>query len=193
MPDSPSPTPPLPVPCGASLTEQPGRCHVAIDSPLGPLRIVASSRGIAGIYLQDQAHPPAPEALGEKLETPSQNVFAARAARELGEYFAGHRTAFGLRLDAHGTEFQQRVWAELATIPCGQTRSYGELALALGERKLTRAVGSAVGRNPVSIVVPCHRVVGADGALTGYAGGLERKVFLLRLEGALPAAADTLF
>ena len=164
-----------------------------VDSPIGPLTIAANERGVTGIYMVNHSHPPAAEALGEKLESPGDDPFIAQAAEELGEYFAGQRTAFDVPLDPAGTEFQRRVWAELARIPFGQTRSYGELALELGDVKLTRAVGTANGRNPVSIIVPCHRVIGADGSLTGYAGGLERKLFLLRLEGIVPEAEETLF
>lgn len=164
-----------------------------IESPIGPLTIAATKRGVTGIYMVNHSHPPAEAALGERLETAGANPFLAQAAEELGEYFAGTRTVFDVPLDPAGTDFQKRVWAELAGIPFGQSRSYGELALELGDVKLTRAVGTANGRNPVSIIVPCHRVIGADGSLTGYAGGLERKLFLLRLEGIVPQAEETLF
>lgn len=138
-------------------------------------------------------HPPHPEDLGIELPSPSEHPLLAHCASELEQYFAGQRTIFSVPLDAHGTEFQQRVWDKLVSIPFGQSRSYGELASQLGDAKLTRAVGTANGRNPISIVVPCHRVIGADGSLTGYAGGIERKLFLLRLEGILPPAEETLF
>ena len=164
-----------------------------VDSPIGPLTIAANERGVTGIYMVNHSHPPAAESLGRRLEGPDDDPVIARAARELGEYFAGRRTSFDVPLDAAGTEFQRRVWAELARIPFGQTRSYGDLALELGDVKLTRAVGTANGRNPVSIIVPCHRVIGADGSLTGYTGGLDRKLFLLRLEGIVPEAEETLF
>ena len=111
----------------------------------------------------------------------------AQALLQLEQYFAGQRTAFDLPLDlTAGTEFQQQVWQALLRIPSGQTSSYGAVAALLGNQAAVRAVGAAVGRNPVSIIVPCHRVVGATGALTGYAGGLERKTALLQLENALP-------
>jgi methylated-DNA-[protein]-cysteine S-methyltransferase len=110
--------------------------------------------------------------------------------RQLGDYFAGRRTAFDVPLDlAHGTDFQQSVWQALLKIPQGGTASYGELSARIGKPAAVRAVGAAVGRNPVSIIVPCHRVMGAGGALTGYAGGLERKSALLRLEGVDLAGA----
>ena len=175
------------------MAERPAVRHAVVDSPIGPLTIAASARGVTGIYMLNHSHPPAAEALGEKLDAAGDDPFIARAADQLGEYFSGQRTSFDVPLDAAGTEFQRRVWAALARIPFGQTRSYGELALELGDVKLTRAVGTANGRNPVSIIVPCHRVIGADGSLTGYAGGLERKLFLLRLEGIVPEAEETLF
>ncbi|WP_411731802.1 methylated-DNA--[protein]-cysteine S-methyltransferase [Paeniglutamicibacter sp.] len=167
--------------------------HAVVDSPLGELRLVASGRGIAGIYMENHAHPLAPEVLGARLSAVADDPFIAQCSVELAEYFAGTRTSFAVPLDAQGSEFQQRVWAQLARIPFGAWRSYGQLALELGDEKLTRAVGTANGRNPISIVVPCHRVIGADGSLTGYAGGLGAKEFLLRHEGILPEAEATLF
>ncbi|MGB9034448.1 MAG: methylated-DNA--[protein]-cysteine S-methyltransferase [Paeniglutamicibacter sp.] len=167
--------------------------HAVMDSPLGELRIVASTRGIAGIYMENHSHPPDPEKLGQLLGSVADDPFIAHCASELAEYFAGTRTAFGVPLDAQGTEFQKRVWEQLARIEFGTSRSYGQLALALGDEKLTRAVGTANGRNPISIIVPCHRVIGADGSLTGYAGGLGAKLFLLRLEGIEPPPEATLF
>lgn len=164
-----------------------------MDSPLGELRIVASTRGIAGIYMENHSHPPDPEKLGQLLGSVADDPFIAHCASELAEYFAGTRTAFGVPLDAQGTEFQKRVWEQLARIEFGTSRTYGQLALALGDEKLTRAVGTANGRNPISIIVPCHRVIGADGSLTGYAGGLGAKLFLLRLEGIEPPPEATLF
>jgi methylated-DNA-[protein]-cysteine S-methyltransferase len=115
------------------------------------------------------------------------------AKRQLSEYFAGERTVFTLPLAPHGDAFQLKVWELLRTIPYGQTRSYGQLARELGDPHLAQAVGYANGRNPISIVVPCHRVVGADGSLVGYAGGLERKRFLLELEEPPEAKAAKLF
>ncbi|WP_258142739.1 methylated-DNA--[protein]-cysteine S-methyltransferase [Arthrobacter sp. MYb227] len=177
----------------SEASEPPIRFHCVVDSPIGPLQLAASNTGITGIYMHDPTHPPAAEDLGTALTRPSEHPLLALCAKELSEYFDGHRTSFSIPLDAHGTEFQHRVWAKLTQIPFGESRSYGDLALDLGDVKLTRAVGTANGRNPISIVVPCHRVIGADGSLTGYAGGLERKLFLLRLEGILPPPQDTLF
>ena len=109
-----------------------------------------------------------------------------QAAAQLADYFAGRRDSFDLPLDlSHGTAFQQSVWQALRAIPAGQTTSYGALSAGVGKPAAVRAVGAAVGRNPISVIVPCHRVLGADGSLTGYAGGLERKTALLELEGAL--------
>jgi len=114
------------------------------------------------------------------------NALMGRAAQQLNEYFAGKRTHFDLPLDlGSGTAFQQSVWRNLLKIPAGKTVSYGAISHSIGKPKAMRAVGAAVGRNPFSIVVPCHRVIGSDGALTGYAGGLDRKVALLTLEGFL--------
>ncbi|MFL4476383.1 methylated-DNA--[protein]-cysteine S-methyltransferase [Paeniglutamicibacter sp. MACA_103] len=167
--------------------------HAVLDSPVGELRIVASGHGIAGIYMDNHAHPLDPAVLGVRLGSVADDPLIAQAAAELAEYFAGTRTSFGVPLDAQGTQFQHKVWERLARIPFGESRSYGQLALELGDEKLTRAVGTANGRNPIAIVVPCHRVIGADGALTGYAGGVRNKEFLLRHEGILPEPEATLF
>lgn len=177
----------------AQPTDPIDRCHVVVATPVGQLQIAVSSRGITGIYMQESTHPPAPEDLGSALAAPGEHPLLEQCARELHEYFEAQRTEFSVPLDAHGTEFQQRVWAQLAAIPYGESRSYGEIALELGDAKLTRAVGTANGRNPISIIVPCHRVIGADGSLTGYAGGLAAKLLLLRLEGIEPQAQATLF
>ena len=153
--------------------------HSIMDSPIGPLTIVERDGGLAAIYLVEHAHAPAPESLGERVDDA-----LPEATRQLGEFFAGERTEFDLPLNAVGTEFQRKVWAALAEIPYGETRTYGEIAVELARPSASRAVGAAVGRNPISIVVPCHRVVGSDGRITGYAGGVERKEYLLALEGA---------
>lgn len=153
--------------------------HSIMDSPIGPLTIVERDGGLAAIYMVEHAHAPAPESLGERVDDA-----LPEATRQLGEYFAGERTEFDLPLNAVGTEFQRKVWAALAEIPYGETRTYGEIAVELARPSASRAVGAAVGRNPISIVVPCHRVVGSDGRITGYAGGVERKEYLLALEGA---------
>jgi methylated-DNA-[protein]-cysteine S-methyltransferase len=151
-----------------------------IDTPLGPLTLAATARGLAGAWFDGQAHHP-----GE-IDAPLDPAHPqlARAAREFAAYFAGRRREFDLPLDATGTEFQQAVWRALRKIAPGATTSYGEVARRIGRANAVRAVGAAVGRNPISIVVPCHRVIGRDGSLTGYAGGLDRKRALLAHESA---------
>lgn len=150
-------------------------------SPLGPMLLAATPQGLAGVWFEGQRHGPRDVDWPEDASHP----VLQEAARQLTDYFAGTRTHFELPLDlSHGTAFQQDVWQALLAIPAGATTSYGALSRQLGRPQAARAVGAAVGRNPVSIVVPCHRVKGSGGALTGYAGGLERKSALLRLEGA---------
>ena len=152
------------------------------ESPLGTMLLAATDRGLAGLWFVGQRH--GPDSAGW-AEDPRHPVLVAATA-QLAAWFAGERTRFELPLDLQaGTPFQQDVWTALLAIPRGGTTSYAELARRLGRPRAARAVGAAVGRNPVSIVVPCHRVVGTGGSLTGYAGGLERKTALLRLEGAL--------
>lgn len=154
------------------------------SSPLGPIRLAASEQGLAGLWFEGQRHQPDPAAWPVDTTHP----VLQQASAQLDDYFAGRRRAFTLPLDLRqGTPFQQSVWQALSQIPCGDSLSYGELAARIGRPAAVRAVGAAVGRNPLSIVVPCHRVLGARGALTGYAGGLERKIALLRLEGVLIA------
>lgn len=152
--------------------------YSVMQSPIGPLTIVATDGALVAILMDGHRRPPVPEsAWGEWVDDALPD-----ATLQLEEYFAGKRQAFDLPLAPSGTEFQRRVWAALAEIPYGETRSYGQIATAIGRPGASRAVGMANGRNPVSIVVPCHRVVGASGSLTGYAGGPERKQFLLDLE-----------
>jgi methylated-DNA-[protein]-cysteine S-methyltransferase len=154
-----------------------------IDSPLGAITLAATDQGLAGVWFEAQRH--SPDTTGW-VESHDHLVLCA-AASQLAEYFAGERQQFDLPLDlSHGTAFQQSVWQALRQIPHGQTCSYGRLGAQIGRGAAVRAVGAAVGRNPLSVIVPCHRVLGADGALTGYAGGLDRKVRLLALEGASP-------
>jgi len=162
--------------------------HCRWASPLGPMLLAASARGLAGAWFaQGQRDTPDPATWPEAAEHP---VLRA-AAQQLEAYFAGRRRTFDLPLDlGHGTAFQQAVWQALLAIACGQTQSYGALAREIGRPRAVRALGAAVGSNPNSIIVPCHRVLGADGSLTGYGGGLERKAALLQLEGVLPAALD---
>ena len=152
--------------------------HTVIESPVGELTVVARDAAVAGLYFDGQRRRPAADTFGERAES---GLFD-EVRRQLGEYFAGDRQAFDLPLAAEGDDFDQRVWALLPTIPYGETRSYGDLARQLGDVSLAQAVGAANGRNPLCVLVPCHRVVGADGSLTGYAGGLDRKRFLLDLE-----------
>ncbi len=162
------------------------RVQTIVDSPLGDLRLVASTRGLAGLwFVQRQRHEPPAERLAAWQTVASHPVLDA-AARQLGEYFHGQRQRFDLALDLEqGTPFQRSVWRALLAIPAGATTSYGTLATGLGRPQAVRALGAAAGRNPLSIIVPCHRVVGSNGSLTGYAGGLDRKQALLELEGAL--------
>ncbi|MFC8359146.1 methylated-DNA--[protein]-cysteine S-methyltransferase [Streptomyces griseorubiginosus] len=151
--------------------------HTVIDSPYGPLTLVADDGVLCGLYMTDQRHRPPEESFGE----PDASAFG-EAEEQLDAYFAGELKEFTLELRLHGTAFQTAVWRELRRIPLGETRSYGQLADALGNPGASRAVGLANGKNPIGIIVPCHRVVGADGGLTGYGGGLERKRRLLDFE-----------
>jgi methylated-DNA-[protein]-cysteine S-methyltransferase len=156
------------------------RAHVTVPSPIGPLTLVAEDGKLTGLYLDSQQHRPGHDTLGTAGD-PAAEPFAAATA-QLGAYFAGQLTAFDLPLAPAGTEFQRRVWAALQTIPYGQTWSYGQLARQIGSAAASRAVGLANGKNPIALVIPCHRVIGSDGTLTGYGGGLDRKRFLLELE-----------
>lgn len=157
--------------------------HLVLDSPIGALTLVARGEVLSCLWMTDHQHLPDPEQFGRPVGVRHRGDILARAADQLGEYFAGERTEFELELDsAEGTAFQRRVWAALREIPYGETISYGELARRIGRPTAVRAVGRANGRNPISIVVPCHRVIGAGGKLTGYGGGLERKQMLLALE-----------
>jgi methylated-DNA-[protein]-cysteine S-methyltransferase len=151
------------------------------ESPLGSMIVAATARGLAGVWFEGQRHLPDHSNWPVQAEHP----VLRQAQVQLAEYFAGRHSSFDLPLDLQGgTAFQRSVWDALLAIPRGGTTSYGVLSRSIGQPAAVRAVGAAVGRNPLSIVVPCHRVVGADGSLTGYAGGLERKTALLRLEGA---------
>ena len=156
------------------------------DSPLGPMIVAATARGLAGVWFAGQRH--LPDHTGWP-QAPDHPVLV-EATAQLADYFAGRRTTFDMPLDLQGgTPFQQSVWRALLAIPRGRTVSYGHLSRDVGRPAAVRAVGAAVGRNPLSVVVPCHRVLGSDGSLTGYAGGLDRKTALLTLEGALIANA----
>lgn len=153
------------------------RSHTVVDSPVGPLTLVDEGGALAGLYMHEQRHLPDRSTFGARDDGVLPDVRA-----QLEAYFAGTLRTFDVPLATAGTLFQQQVWAALRDVPYGSTCTYGELAVAVGRPSAVRAVGAANGRNPVCLVVPCHRVVGAGGALTGYAGGLERKSFLLSLE-----------
>lgn len=148
-----------------------------VESPVGPLTLAWQEGFITGLHMHDQRH--SPPDMGDW--EPDESVFGA-AVEQLEEYFAGRRTTFDLPMRPAGTEFQHRVWAGLRAIPYGRTISYAELAGRIGNPKACRAVGLANGRNPIGIIVPCHRVIGANGTLVGYGGGLDRKRWLLEHE-----------
>ncbi len=152
-------------------------------SPLGPIVLVASDQALVGAWFDDQAHLPRELEGQSTWHNAPEHPVLRHASRQLKEYFDGQRRQFELALDlSYGTAFQQAVWQALLKIPFSHTCCYADVACAIANPKAVRAVGAAVGRNPLSIIVPCHRVLGADGTLTGYAGGLERKTFLLHLE-----------
>jgi methylated-DNA-[protein]-cysteine S-methyltransferase len=158
--------------------------YLHIESPVGPLLLAADDDGLRLVECHAPRHP---MARLQGWEEGDDAVLAATRA-QLGEYFAGTRRSFELPLAPQGTQFQRTVWWMLAEIPYGETISYAQLAARVDKPSATRAVGAANGRNPLPIVLPCHRVIGADGSLTGFGGGLPTKRFLLALEGALPAA-----
>lgn len=168
------------------------RRHAAVPTPVGDLLVVADAEALVGVYFPGHWHPPAVGSIGVEVDRRA-DALITQLGIELGEYLDGGRREFDLPLAPVGDEFQQAVWGMLRGIPYGETTTYGTLADRLGDRRLARRVGGAVGRNPLSILVPCHRVVGADGSLTGYAGGLERKRTLLELEGAAVVAQGRLF
>src|SRR5712691_3940931 len=151
--------------------------NTTVDSPIGELTLVADDGRLTGVYFPHHWYRPDPATFGRRGETGFGEV-----KRQLAEYFGGDRQRFDLPLDARGDEFQRRVWELIGRIPYGQTATYGDLARELGGQVLAKDVGAAVGRNPLSVIVGCHRVVGQDGKLTGYAGGLVRKRFLLEHE-----------
>lgn len=151
--------------------------HCTAPSPVGPIRLVASEKGLCGLYLNSEQH-------DVQMAQPSieEPAYFSAILSQLGAYFAGNLRQFEIPLDLRGTSFQLRAWQALTEIPYGQTCSYGEQARAIGQAAAVRAIGLANGKNPISIIVPCHRVIGKNGSLTGYGGGLERKRFLLDLE-----------
>ncbi len=153
------------------------RVHTVVDSPVGTLTLVAAEGILTGLYMDLQRHRPLEETFGPRDRTPFTEVIT-----QLEEYFAARRTEFDVPVTLAGSPFQRTVWAALREIPYGETTSYGRLAERLGRPTAARAVGLANGRNPIGIIVPCHRVVGSTGDLTGYGGGLERKRYLLEFE-----------
>ena len=156
------------------------------QSPLGTLFAAASDKGLAGLWFDDQRHLPTELTGAAVWRTDDDHPLLKRTVNQIEDYFAGTRAVFDMPLDlSHGTPFQQSVWQALLLIASGDTASYGQISARIGNPTAVRAVGAAVGRNPISIIVPCHRVMGADGSLTGYAGGLHRKTALLALEGVL--------
>ncbi len=165
----------------AELLRAPATAWTVYESPLGALTLVGDDAALRAMYFPGRSGP-----LDEGRRDPGRFT---QATAQLAEYFAGERQGFELTLALEGTPFQRRVWAALAEIPYGDTRSYGEIAAEIGRPDRVRAVGAAVGRTPVPIVVPCHRVIGADGSLTGYGGGLQRKQALLELESRVRGGA----
>jgi methylated-DNA-[protein]-cysteine S-methyltransferase len=153
--------------------------HTRVPSPVGTLTLVASDEGLVAILWENDPARRVPVKYGVEDD---RHPVLVEAKRQLAEYFTGRRTRFSLKLDPSGTPFQRKVWQALLTIPFGETRSYGEIARQIGHPTAVRAVGAANGRNPLSIVAPCHRVVGSTGALTGFAGGLDVKARLLAFE-----------
>jgi methylated-DNA-[protein]-cysteine S-methyltransferase len=158
--------------------------YKTMDSPVGKLTLVASSEGLAAILWENDRPGRVRLTLDAQDDT---HPVLLEAERQLGEYFGGRRKTFALKLDLAGTAFQRKVWNALLTIPFGETRSYAQIARQIGSPAAVRAVGAANGKNPVSIVAPCHRVIGSTGKLTGFAGGLDVKAHLLSLEGAVPS------
>ncbi|MEU7478348.1 methylated-DNA--[protein]-cysteine S-methyltransferase [Lentzea sp. NPDC042327] len=162
--------------------------HTVVDSPVGPLTLVGEGSALIGLYFDGHLRPPRLGDLGDA----DPSAFD-EPRRQLDQYFAGQRRSFDLELAPRGSAFERSVWALLTSIPYGQTRTYGQLAAELGDPGAAQAVGNANGWNPISIIVPCHRVVGARGSLTGYAGGLSRKRYLLDLEEPPPEQDGRLF
>lgn len=155
--------------------------YMHLTSPVGQLKLVANAHALVAVLWENEN--PKRVRLAELLEE-AQHPVLLETARQLNEYFAGQRRQFDLPLDFEGTAFQQKVWQALLSIPFGETRSYKQIAEQIGHAKAVRAVGAANGKNPISIIAPCHRVVGANGKLVGFAGGLENKSILLEIEGS---------
>lgn len=165
---------------------------IEVDSPIGAIVVASDRNAVTGLYMETRRHGPTDADTWELDRTGDIDVLTL-AKIQLGEYFAGTRLSFDLPLGARGTDVQKSVWRQLSNIPFGETRTYGEIAQAIGNPKASRAVGAANGRNPISIIVPCHRVIGADGSLTGFGGGIERKKWLLAHEARVRSAnADSI-
>lgn len=161
------------------------RCHTSFDSTVGPLTLVATDGVLSHLYMSDQKYRLPLEHMG----SPSSSEVFVRPREQLLAYLAGDLTRFDLEYSLIGTDFQRKCWAALEAIPYGETRTYTEIACTVGSPVAVRAVGRANGRNPLGVIVPCHRVIGADGSLTGYGGGIERKQYLLALEQSSTAPA----
>ena len=166
--------------------------HSVIASPLGKITLVADGDALIGVYFPHHWYRPSIDTFGPRVDAAGDALLAETHA-QLDEFLAGRRPYFDLPTEARGDHLQRRIWHRLTVIPYGETVTYGELADELADETTAQQVGAAVGRNPLSIVVPCHRVVGKDGRLTGYAGGLERKKFLLDLEEPADVRAARLF
>lgn len=166
----------------AVVSATPASSHTAqavVSSPLGEVRLARTALGLSGMWFAGQRDDPGDLPVPHRADDP----VLAEAARQLDAFWAGRRQQFDLPLDLIGTPFQRKVWQALLDIPFGSWRHYGDIAQQIGQATASRAVGGAVGRNPVSVIVPCHRVIGLNGTLTGYSGGMDRKKALLRLEG----------
>lgn len=166
--------------------------NAVVDTALGPVTIVAAGNAVTGLYFAHHVRRPVEDRLGTVVPAAADPLLAG-AARQLDEYLAGMRRGFDLPFAAAGNEFQHRVWDAVAAVPFGETTTYGAIAERLGDRSLAYQVGQAVGANPLCVFVPCHRVLGANGKLTGYAGGLKRKQALLELEEPALVAGGRLF
>jgi methylated-DNA-[protein]-cysteine S-methyltransferase len=166
--------------------------HIVIDSDFGAITLVAKDEAVTGLYFQHHIRRPAPDTFGPEVIAATDPLLD-QAARQLRDYLSGERGQFDLPLAAAGSDFQHAVWDIVKSIPRGETTTYGRIAEQLGDRTLAWTVGQAVGANPLCILVPCHRVVGSDGSLTGYAGGLKRKRALLELEEPARLSAARLF
>lgn len=166
--------------------------HARVDSVLGELTLVTDGQAVTGLYFAHHWYRPATDTFGQEVDVDADDLLA-ETKTQLTDYLGGHRTHFELPIAMHGDDMRRRVWHRLTAIDYGETITYGELAAELADGRSAQEIGQAVGRNPLSIIVPCHRVVGKNGSLTGYAGGLKRKQFLLDLEEPAESRAARLF